>query len=194
MLEIEDKVIQKKLRKKYPVKIEGQEDAWADESRCFGFCKTKEYILKRKDWHKEKRRKTTLKEIREAIDLSEKLHLSNFYLKDDVNYFIGNMELILEDIPENAIKKITVAKDNVLILETTFGFFVLTNWISNKTYSEFQQLVKEKKKFFGKTCIECEKLATVYDSYTHTFSCHIHAPEETVHNEVYLEYLEVHNF
>ncbi|MCE7743861.1 MAG: hypothetical protein GPJ52_01875 [Candidatus Heimdallarchaeota archaeon] len=192
MLEIENKTIQEKLRKKYPEKID--DDAWADESKSFGFCKTNEYILKRKDWYKDKRRKTTLEEIRKAIALSEKLRICEFYLKDDVIYSIGNMELILEDFPEEAIKEITVAKDNVLILETTFGFFVLTCWISSKSYSEFQQLVKKKKKFFGKTCIECEKPATVYDSYTDTFSCTIHAPEETVYNEVYLEYLEGHNF
>ena len=192
MLEIENKTIQEKLRKKYPEKMD--DDAWADESKSFGFCKTNEYLLKREDWYKGKRRKTTLKEIKEAIDLSEKLHISSFYLKDDVNYSIFNMELILEDIPEDGIKEITVAKDNVLILETIFGFFVLPNWISNKTYSEFQQLVKEKRKFFGKTCIECEKPAIVFDSYTDTFSCISHAPEETVYNEVYLEYLEVHNF
>ena len=170
------------------------DDAWADESKSFGFCKTNEYLLKREEWYKGKRRKTTIKEIKAAIALSEKLHLCSFYLKDDVNYSIYNMELILEDIAEEAIKEITVAKNNVLILETTFGFFVLTNWISNKSYSEFQQLVKEKKKFFGKTCVECEKPATVFDSYTDTFSCTIHAPEETVYNEVYLEYLGGHNF
>lgn len=194
MLEIKNKTIQEKLRKKYPIKYEDQKGVWVDESRCFGFCKTNKYILKRKDWHKGKRRKVTLQEIRAAIALSEKLRLCSFYLKDDVNYSIFNMELILEDIAEEAIKEITVAKNNILILETAFGFFVLTNWISSKTYSEFQQLVKKKKKFFGKTCIDCEKQATVFDSYTDTFSCQTHAPEETVHNEVYLEYLEVHNF
>ncbi len=189
MLEIDSKIL-KKLTKKYPTKYENEKDIWTDESKCFGFCRTNEYILKRKDWNKGSRRKTTLQEIREAIELSEKLGLIEFFLKEDGVYSIGNMELILEDIPEETIKEITVEDKSVLIIETTFGFFVLPCWISCKSYTEFQKLVAEKKKFFGKVCDECGKPATVYDYFTGLFWCQTHSPEETIYNDFYLENLE----
>ena len=183
----------KKIQKKFPIIYEHDSNVRLDETKSFAYCKTKDFLLKRNDWEHKDRRETTLEEIQKAVKIAQRLRLYCFFLPD-VCYDPDIFETILKIIPVENISKITVGKKLIMVIETDFGFFAIAPRIETKTYEQYQELLKEKKKFFGKTCIECEHPATVYDSYTSTFSCQAHAPEETVHSEVYLEYLEVHNF